>query len=125
MTHHRRADLAEFFEHSKKIRGRFANTFFLLQKHGTGTPPEIAQGIVQAYVLASKKGVDKLANRSNRAKRRLRVAQRQILQNHPLPTTSANVRWVIMAGRGSLKAAWSDILKEVEQQWLNVLATLP
>jgi ribonuclease P protein component len=80
---------------------------------------------VSAYVLASKKGVDKRAVLRNRAKRRLRVAQRLILETHPLPPCSPSVRWVIMAGRGTLKATWPDILKEVENQWLNVVKTLP
>lgn len=116
MTHTRRADLAGFFECASKLRGKVANTFYLVQP---------GDGLVEGYVLASKKGVDKRATLRNRAKRRLRVAQRQVLQKHPIVSRTHSIRWVLMAGRGSLKAPWNDILREVEDQWLSVIKTLP
>jgi ribonuclease P protein component len=115
MTHQRRAHLATFFESSTKIRGKLANSFYLIENN---------EPSVEGYVLASKKGVSKLATLRNRAKRRLRVAQRIVLRNHPNPSSTHSIKWVIMSGRGSLKAPWTELLKEIEQQWQSIVATL-
>ncbi len=115
MTHHRRAHLSAFFENSTKIRGKYANSFYLIENR---------ESSVAGFVLASKKGVSKLATLRNRAKRRLRAAQRTVLLNHPNPSQTQCVTWVIMSGRGSLKASWTELIREIEEQWQIIIRTL-
>jgi ribonuclease P protein component len=118
MTRQRKSNLTTFFEKASKSRGRFFNSFLLIELNTSARKPII-------YVLTSKKAVDKRATRRNLARRRLKAAQREVIVKHPLPLNSPQVTWVLTAGRAAVTAEWTQLITATEQQWLSVLATLP
>jgi ribonuclease P protein component len=117
MTRRQNSDLSAFFTKATKTKGRFFNSFSLVE---TGKTPTEAI----TYALTSKKAVDKRATRRNRARRRLKAAQREVIAQHPLPQSAGTITWALTAGRASINAEWSLLLTSVEEQWLNILKPL-
>jgi len=118
MARQRKSNLSLFFDKASKSRGRFFNSFILFEPSPLACEPI-------TYVLTSKKAVDKRATRRNLARRRLKAAQVEVIGKHPLPINSPKVTWVLTAGRAAVTAEWAQLIAATEQQWLNILKTLP
>lgn len=77
---------------------------------------------LQMSVVASKKGVGKRAVHRNRAKRRLRMAVREVLAHLPsgslgLAEGPKMLEWVVMANKSCVDCAWGELVADVRAQW--------
>ena len=84
--------------------------------------PPAAHHDLQMSVVASKKGVGKRAVHRNRAKRRLRMAVREVLASLPesaqgLAQGPKMLEWVLMANRSCVDCPWNELVVDVRTQW--------